>query len=571
MCWFSFREQNSINGIVRGAHLTTRLSACERHLVLHLALGCVWLAMLAPPQNFAADGQISIRAVDPKGRLTPVRAWVDSAGQRRFRPTAPETATPYTQDRSFSCDGEFTLVVPAGPARVHIEKGKEFLPIDLEVNVPAGGTVEKSIRMQRWIDMPSQGWYSADLHVHLGHDSPRVLRQLALADDVHLVPSFTYWLRGRGEVWNATWPDSSFTDPISIDAQHIITRNNLEIERIHRDSIPGGTVGATFLFNLQQPVTADRYGEHFPTDAELCRVARQHSPDVVFDSDKPSWAETVIGASLGLLDTVQICHNHYARSSTGPGGYGMIGPLAPGESNAAVGDGLFHRTNQLYYRFLNCGFRLGVSGGSAIGVKAMPTGHHRVYAQIEGPLTASKMWQAIRAGRTFATTGPMLTLTANDQPIGATIALRSDAASTIQVRTSVRSLETLESLEVVHDGYVVASRDLRKDKPNPTVESELEIEIRPSTSGWLASRALYRASDGLLRQAHSSPIYISVDDRPTASAEDALYMLRWIDRLTSIAQSDQHPFPDNDTRREVLDTYAKSQAVYEQILRDAKP
>jgi len=68
-----------------------------------------------------------------------------------------------------------------------------------------------------------------------------------------------------------------------------------------------------------------------------------------------------------------------------------------------VGDGLFHRTNSLYYRLLNCGFRLGVSGGSAIGVKAMPTGFNRAYAKIDGPLTAEKMWTAIKSGRSFAT------------------------------------------------------------------------------------------------------------------------------------------------------------------------
>ena len=89
--------------------------------------------------------------------------------------------------------------------------------------------------------------YSADLHVHLGHNDTRVLKQLALADDVHLIPAFTYWLRGRG-VWFAEWPDKETTLPLRIDDRHIITRNNLEIERINRQSEPGGTVGATFLY-----------------------------------------------------------------------------------------------------------------------------------------------------------------------------------------------------------------------------------------------------------------------------------------------------------------------------------
>jgi len=154
-------------------------------------------------------------------------------------------------------------------------------------------------------------------------------------------------------------------------------------------------------------------------------VAREHSPNAVIDCDKPSWAETVVGAEWGVLDTVQVCHNLYYRLSTKYGGYGMIGPLVSGESNAAVGDVLFHRTNTIYYRLLNCGFRLGVSGGSAIGVKAMATGHHRVYVKIEGPVTAEKIWSSIKAGRTFATTGPIVRMSVNNRDIGETILVNS--------------------------------------------------------------------------------------------------------------------------------------------------
>ncbi|MCP4507702.1 MAG: CehA/McbA family metallohydrolase, partial [Fuerstiella sp.] len=420
------------------------------------------------------------------------------------------------------------------------------------------------------INMPRQGWYSADLHVHLGNDDPRVLRQLSLADDVNLVPSFTYWLRGRGETWNADWPSQDFTQPLVVDADHMITRNNIEIERIDGRSGPGAEIGATFLFNLNQPVTATRYGEHFPSDAELCRVARQHSPTAVFDSDKPSWAESVIGVAVGMLDTIQVCHNHYHRSKTLPGGWGMIGPLAIGESNAAAGDGLFHRTNSLYYRFLNCGFRLGVSGGSAIGVMPLPTGYNRVYAQIDGPLTADKLWAAINNGRTFATSGPMLMFTANDQPIGDTIKVRSNQSQVISVRATVKSIEQLESLEIIHNGRIVAFQELAKETPDPIINSELAFTLTPMRSGWVAARALFRAPDGMLRQAHTSPVYVSIDEKPVASKNDAMYMLQWIDQMAAIAKTQADHFPDDQARRATLEIYAEARAKYEQVLQHAE-
>ncbi|MFK7822141.1 MAG: hypothetical protein AB8G99_25825, partial [Planctomycetaceae bacterium] len=384
----------------------TPMPKSYRRVLTVLSLALIFLSQT----THAEDGRITAHVVDESGDVLPARAWIDAGGTRLFQPIEPTSATAYAKDRSFSCDGKFTMVVPEGEVTVHVERGKEFVPVDVSVGISAGATIEKTVTLKRWIDMPSRGWFSADLHMHLGHDNPNVLKQLALADDIHLVPSFTYWLRGEGETWNAKWPGDDFTNPIRVDSNHIVTRNNIEIERINRSSVPGGTTGATFLFNLNQPITADHYGFYFPTDTDLCKVARRHSPEAVFDSDKPSWAESVVGAALGQLDTIQVCNNHYHRNSTIPGGYGMIGPLEPGESNAASGDGLFHRTNALYYRFLNCGFRLGVSGGSAIGVMPLPAGYNRTYAHVDGEFTADKMWASVKAGRTFATSGPMLSL-----------------------------------------------------------------------------------------------------------------------------------------------------------------
>ena len=529
-----------------------------------LMLMVVWSTPIVPA---IADGQLKVSIRDSDGGMIAARAWVEAAGERFFHPDAPETATPYRQDRSFSCDGEFTMKLPSGTAMIHVEKGKEYLPVDVEVDVADDQTAEKTVVLQRWINMPENGWYSADLHVHLGHDDARVLKQLALADDVHLVPAFTYWLRGRGETWHAQWPDGTYNDPIRVDGEHLVTRNNIEIERIARDAEPGGTIGATFLFNLQQPVTTVLYGEHFPTDVALCRIARRHSPDVVLDSDKPSWAETVVGAALGMLDTIQLCHNHYYRDSTGPGGYGMIGPLAAGESNAAIGDGLFHRTNSLYYRFLNCGFRLGVSGGSAIGVKAMPAGHHRLYARIDGPLESGKMWAAIKGGRTFATTGPILTLTAGQHHLGDTISIAP--GEPLELATMVRSVERIEALQLVHNGVVIASEEFRGE-PQPFLEGRVAASVRPSRSGWVAARALYRAPDGLLRQAHTSPIYLELADKPAAFASDARYMLRWIDRLRAIALRNSDRFPSDGIQQAVLTNYAEASAVYERVIVEAQ-
>ena len=525
---------------------------------------CHWLTLLLfqiPMCSLhAQQARLDVQVVDQQGQPLPVRAWVRTKEARLYRPLTPESVTPYHPDESFSCDGTFALSVSPGDLQIHIEKGKEYLPLSEELNVSPGQVLQRELRLQRWINMAEQGWFSADLHVHLGHDNVSVLKQLALADDVNLIPSFTYWLRGNEQSWPTSWPDASYLEAIRVDDMHLITRNNIEIERIHASAEPGGSVGATFLFNLQQPLMTDGFGEHFPTDASLCHAARQHSPAAVFDSDKPSWAETVVGAALGQLDTIQLCHNHYNRRRTLDGGWGMIGPLAAGDSNWAAGDGLFHRTNTLYYQLLNCGFRLGVSGGSAIGVMPAPAGFSRLYAKLDGPFSAENMWEAIRAGRTFATTGPMLWLEVDGHQLGDTIELASGGE--VDVLARVAAIEPMESLQIVHDGKVVMAKSLRGEVPSPSSESTIDNSLSVMRSGWIAARALYRAPDGLLRQAHTSPIYLEVAGQPVKNIEDARYMLAWIEHLKAVAQ--QHPewFPDATNRTALLDVYEEASNVY---------
>ena len=223
----------------------------------------------------------------------------------------------------------------------------------------------------------------------------------------------------------------------------------------------------------------------------------------------------------------------------------------------------------MYYRLLNCGFRLGVSGGSAIGVMPAPTGFNRVYAKVDGEFRPDKLWTAIKAGRSFATSGPMLWLEAEDAEIGDTLKLQpSDTKPSIQVKTRIRAIQPVESLEIVLDGHVILAKDLRGETKSP-IDSELAAAVSIEKSGWIAARGLYRGPDGLLRQAHTSPIYIQIDDQAVRSSVDLRYMLRWIERLTSVAEEHPDWFPDEDSKQAVLDDYQRARDVLHGLLETA--
>ncbi len=528
---------------------------------------------------FAAKTVLSVQVWEKGGvDQLPCRAWVVAGGQQVFRPTTPACAW-YERDRSFSCDGQFDIEVPPGPAVVHVERGKEYIPVDKQVNVEEGRTTTLKIALKRWIDMRQSGWYSADMHVHYFNEPRRlkisgrlpgdirVVKQMALADDVNFVPLLSYW-NDNVENW-PEWPDGPV---VRADGTHLVTLQNSEIERIEQaDGKPWQSLGAPLMYGLSKPVYVagvEKLEHTYPCDAALCRIARKSSPGCLIDLDKALWAENVVGVALGLYDSMQLCHNHYHRDKTFRMGWGMIGPELEEQKGDWGKSEMLYRTNLLYYHWLNCGFHLTATGGSAIGVMPVATGQSRTYAKLDGPLFSQESYfDAIRAGRTFATTGPMLFFTVNGKDVGTTIDFKTGQAP-LAVSAEVKSIEPLESLEVIGNGLSISRTSAIKPGKSGIAGHVLETTWAPSRSGWVIARAEFARPDGSMHQAHTSPVYVRVDGKPTAFRKDAEYMIRWIDRIMEISEQPKR-YPSEQSRTETQSIYREARAVYEMIAKTA--
>ena len=84
-------------------------------------------------------------------------------------------------------------------------------------------------------------------------------------------------------------------------------------------------------------------------------------------------------------------------------------------------------TSAVWYKLLNCGFRL----PAAAGTDAMtnfaslrgPVGTNRVYVQSPVPIEHHRWLQTLRAGKSMATNGPLVLLRANDVGLGGEVVL----------------------------------------------------------------------------------------------------------------------------------------------------
>ncbi len=519
------------------------------------------------PAFGAETGRISVTVREAGEEIAlPCRAWVIAGDKRLFEPGA-ESGTAYARDRSFSCDGRFIMTVPVGKAAIHIERGKEYWPVDKEIVVQKNRTTEVEVTLRRWVHMTKEGWYSGDVHCHFGLNDLKVLKQLALADDVNFEPILTLWNHQSPMSAGGVWPDWPGGSGIYADTRHLVTLRNQEIERIGGEAFE--SVGALLMMGLAKPVNMPPRGSRYPCDAVLGRTAKESSPQCIIDTDKPIWGENVVGVALGLFDSVQVCHNHYHRDQTlqnGDIGWGMA-DAGNGQDESSE-DELFHRTNSTYYRFLNCGFRLAATGGSAMGVMAVPLGYGRTYAKLDGPLSEAAYLNAIRAGRTFATNGPMLTLTANNRDCGAVIEYPMDSDEPIWIKADLRSIQRIGSLELLYNGEVIKRIDLEDEPPSPVLRETASMGLKPLRSGWVVARATFRSPDGHLRQAHTSPVYIMVDGKPIASKADAEYMIRWIDRLLEVSGKAGR-YKSDEERTQTQAVFKEARGVYENIARKA--
>src|SRR5262249_11822361 len=133
----------------------------------------------------------------------------------------------------------------------------------------------------------------------------------------------------------------------------------------------------------------------------------------------------------------------------------------------AVGLSDHRATNAVWYRLLNCGFRLPAGAGTDAMTNYAslrgPVGLNRAFVKTHGPLELGRFLAALKAGRSMATNGPLVELALRargsngpwSEP-GDTLALTRGGRA-LEARAWLRSIVPVDHLELVRNGAVVRS------------------------------------------------------------------------------------------------------------------
>lgn len=471
---------------------------------------------------FAAEpavGMLTVQVVDEAGQPLPARVHLcDVAGRYLFiagqstRQSAVYKDTQPVCGDWFYTDGSFSIEVSAGQAKIDISHGPAYATAQDTIPIVAGQSTKKTYTLRRLSDPLAMGWYSADEHLHQMPEAA-----LMLAEDLNLaaVPIC-------GGVELSYRPRQKLTQ--LPDANHLLVT---ELPAVEWDC---------FLWDLPRPLemrlgavpwpredfaTSDRPGGS--TDLRTSFVVRtpllieqMHAAGattIAYMHDPPRLWYYPLYVANGWIDVYGVLENSYCSIANRGTEADFWASLDRNGTNGNFG---------VWYRFLNCGYRLPASAGTdnvGMGVGVWK-GYNRVYAKLDGPLSVENWLSALRRGRTFVTNRPLLFVTVDGQESGAE--LNVTAATPLSVDIRAVSATPITRIDIVHQGRVLKQIDV-----DPATDIRRCEKITVSKSGWLAVRCLGRGENSNLSPtfafAHTSPFYVLVDDQPIRSPEDARY------------------------------------------------
>ncbi len=375
-------------------------------------------------------------------------------------------------DYYFYTDGEFTIKVPPGECTLAAGKGYEYLSGNTSVRAVPRDTLELTLKLERWIDMAALGWYAGDSHIHMDRTGTNDDSLLALTSARGI--RYGYMLSMNTTGYDRGGKYESWLQKKGLGDRSAFGRDGYWISS--GQEYRSGELGhVTVLLPDSYVPGVEAFNEDVSAGPSLGVIADQvHGLNGFIGLAHGGYHNTETDGLLldGKLDFLELLQF---------GGYRSLGL-----------DG--------WYDFLNIGFRLPIVGACDFPyTRELGSEITYVYSR-ETP--SPRTWVELAAvGKSFATSGPMISLEVGDNLPGSVLSLDEGADTTFTAVISVRSpLYPVDCVELLVNGWAVARE--RFDQPRATVS--LSREVRISASSWIAARATGPAGT----EAHTNPVYV---------------------------------------------------------------
>ena len=484
-----------------------------------------------------ASGRVQVRVLGADGAPAAARIYATASDGRAYAPDGGfARVMAVTETHYFHAIGPFELEVPAGALSLEAVRGFGYTPAMTKIDVRAGVTTTATLQPREFAPR-LEGWYSGDTHAHDLHQgrfglTHKTLFDQSVAEDLNVTNVLIHMdgtrLMGR-------WQD------LTGEPDRLSTRTHiLQFAEEFRGSL--GHIGMLGIRNYILPLTGgvnNTAYEQTASDLPYLDGARAQGgiagfmhPYLNAGKDAAGWSGSLIPVDVAL----------------GKGEFYDVASLYSDELASA----------EMYYRLLNCGFRLAATGGTdnfPDVFRDPPPGTDRTYAKVDGPLTVAAWLAAVKAGRTFGTTGPLITLEVDGQGPGSELKLTGSAPVRITIRA--RSISPIDRIELIVNGRVVQSAAAAD------LTARLDAALPVPDGGWIAARAIGPASKYVgdsYAFAQTTPVYVVRNGRTFISQDDARFLADVVDAIW--ARADRAAWRSPAERERFKGEIERAKAVY---------
>lgn len=495
---------------------------------------------------------VRIKVTNTQGQRLAARLSVVGSDQRFYGPDdrwlhADDGFDPQRQreeTRYFHCMDECTVLLPQGAARITAWHGHEYASSQQELLVQSGKANAVSMVLSALV-LPD--WapraVTADLHVHMnygGHyrHTAKTLAEQARAEDLDVI--YNVIVNKEQRV-----PDIAQFNPAPYREAGVTIFQSQEYHTSFWGHLGLLHLNDHYLTPGFSAYQHSALSSPYPHNGLIADLAHKQQAlvgyvhpydwDIVPEKEKSLTHALPADVALGKTDYLEV-----------------VG-FADHKATAAV-----------WHKLLNLGYRIPAGAGTdAMANYASlrgPVGMNRVYLHSAGSTDADALKTALKHGRTVASNGPQLALQIEQKNVGDTLTLPA-GMHRVRYRAALRSLVTIDHLEIVHNGQVVAEHRFGKQRTSADMEGEITLK----DSGWVLLRAWNDGADPLIFDlypyATTSPIYVDIDGKAPRSPADAAYFVKWMERVINAAEA-RADYNDARERQDTLEYLRAARQIF---------
>ena len=431
----------------------------------------------------AAYGHLTLKIVDKFGNFSPARIGIYDQKNRMPLPSDEAIPIQYFSDlakavvlhkdfvpwpasnrHAFYVNGRYHAKLPVGKYTIVVGQGLEYRFSQTTFLIDEDENTVVDMKLMRWRDMPAEGWYSGDVHIHTGRagvENDKNLRLQMHAEDLHVA--------------------------------NLLQMGNINSTYYHQYSGGGISRSEEVPFSLvsgQEDPRSFRLGHtiHLNIRNEILNSKTYYLYHKVFE-------ETQKQGGLGGY-----AHGGYGAGLALDLPFGLVDFIEVLQLNTLNVDSWFDT--------LNLGYKISPAAGTDYPYfyGDLP-GSVRNYVKIGHPYSVQGWFDGLKKGHTFVTNGPMLEFSINGQGMGSDVQVANGDTLVIKAAAAINpDVGKLDRIELIQQGVVVSEVIADKNLE----ELHLQHTVSLKHGSWFMVRAQGKKShsNDMNIVAISAPIYV---------------------------------------------------------------